>query len=461
MSKKRLKKILILGILSVLILTGCEKLVVKSPTELIHPPKLAVDQEELREVVDQMLPEKTQLTSGMGDKSVAAINYIDLDNDGGDEAIVFYKSQNQEYFAGVMILMHTESGWEIYDIKNEIANDVEEVYFKDVTNNGVKEIIVGYVGEQNFDNYLVIYSVQEREGVSRIFEKSYNELALADFDYDDKIEIVLFQLDRNVLAKAELYKANKGTIYFLNEYEIQDFVSNYDNIAVGNLYKDDIGIVVDFRVGVHTADSIMLKVEKNKLVNIVETNKRIDIINKLSDGNYFIKSQDIDGDGIIEVGEFIKPIGYETIMNRNIPYIERWRTWDGKDSLVFDRQSYINYDYRYRFLFPKKWNDQITIVSNDNRNVEDSKQLVYVTEDGQSLLSLYTLIVVENKQWGELEAKLKKDGKKYDVVAQNATMRYIIIDDEYELSIDKYESSFKSMKLSKEELLEGFDFLKE
>jgi hypothetical protein len=461
MSKKRLKKILILGILSVLILTGCEKLVVKSPTELIHPPKLAVDQEELREVVDQMLPEKTQLTSGMGDKSVAAINYIDLDNDGGDEAIVFYKSQNQEYFAGVMILMHTESGWEIYDIKNEIANDVEEVYFKDVTNNGVKEIIVGYVGEQNFDNYLVIYSVQEREGVSRIFEKSYNELALADFDYDDKIEIVLFQLDRNVLAKAELYKANKGTIYFLNEYEIQDFVSNYDNIAVGNLYKDDIGIVVDFRVGVHTADSIMLKVEKNKLVNIVETNKRIDIINKLSDGNYFIKSQDIDGDGIIEVGEFIKPIGYETIMNRNIPYIERWRTWDGKDSLVFDRQSYINYDYRYRFLFPKKWNDQITIVSNDNRNVEDSKQLVYVTEDGQSLLSLYTLIVVENKQWGEIEAKLKKDGKKYDVVAQNATMRYIIIDDEYELSIDKYESSFKSMKLSKEELLEGFDFLKE
>lgn len=461
MSKKRLKKILILGIMSVLVLTGCEKLVVKSPTELIHPPKLAVDQEELREVVDQMLPEKTQLTSGIGDKSVAAINYIDLNNDGGDEAIIFYKSQNQEYFAGVMILMHTESGWEIYDIKNEIANDVEEVYFKDVTNNGVKEIIVGYVGEQNFDNYLVIYSIEDGEGVSRIFEKSYNELALADFDYDDKIEIVLFQLDRNVSARAELYKASKETIYFLNEYEIQDFVSNYDNIVVGNLYKDDIGMVVDFRVGVHTADSVMLKVEKNKLVNVVETNKRFDTRNKLSDGNYFIKSQDIDGDGIIEVGEFIKPIGYETIMNRNIPYIERWRTWNGEESLILDRQSYINYDYRYRFLFPKKWNDQITIVSIDDRDIDDSKQIVYVTEDGQELLPLYTIIVVDNKQWNDVENNLKKDGKKYDIVAQTATKRYVIIDDGYELPTDDYESSFKSMKLSKEELLEGFDFLKE
>lgn len=454
-------KFLVLGFMSLIMMTGCEKLVVKSPTELIHPPKLAVDQEELREVVDQMLPDNAQLTSGIGEKEVAAINYIDLDQDGGDEAIVFYRSEGQEFFAGVMILKYTENGWEIHDIKNEIASDVEEVHFQDVTNNGIKEIIVGYVGEQNFDKYLVVYRLREDQSVTRAFEKSYSELAIADFDYDDQVEIVLFQLDRNVSATAELYKFKKEDIYLLNEYEMNTFVSNYDNISVGNLYENDIGIVVDFRVGIHSASSIILKVEKNRLVEVVKKDKGLNFRNKIAKKNYFIKSQDIDADGIIEIGEFIKPIGYETTKDYNIPYIVIWKTWDGDESLILDRESYINYENRYRFLFPKKWNDRVTIVENKELEYEYSQQYVYLTDDGKELLPLYTLVVVDKKQWGNVEADLDKNGENYEVLAQNTTKIYIMIDTKYGLEDKAYKAAFDLMKLSKNEIMESFDFLKD
>lgn len=459
---KKIVKISWMALVSTIVLfnlSACQSVVLKSPTELIKPPKLDVDQEEVRQVIEEVLPDKTQLTSIVQKTDVGAINFIDLDGDEVDEAVAFYKSQEKDYLSGVIILKYGESGWEKFDEKKEIANDIESVSFEDVTQDGNKDILVGYIGDKDFDKYLVIYSIDKDEKIIRVFEKSYNELAIADFDYDDQIEIILFQLDRNVSAQAQLYESRNDKFFILDEYEINEYVSAYDNVVVGDLYKDDIGMVVDFRVGAKAAASIMLKVEHDRIVNVLDgENEKYYYEAKYKP--YFIESDDIDNDGIIEIGNIIEPIGYEDISNLNTPYIEEWSVWDGDRKLKLDRQSYSNSKYRFRFLFPEKWNNQITVEKRDLADVEDSIIFSYLTEDGKEILPIYSIQVYSNEKWLLIEPLMKEKSKVYKVIGKNANYTYIICEENYAIDSQEYKERFNDMKINDSEMKDKFYFIK-
>jgi hypothetical protein len=76
-------------------------------------------------------------------------------------------------------------------------------------------------------------------------------------------------------------------------------------------------------------------------------------------------SEDIDGDGIIEISGMREPLGMGQTAMVNMPWIYQYFRWDGAGGLTPILEQYINMRHGYTLQIPPEWNKSFTIDQND------------------------------------------------------------------------------------------------
>ncbi|MGI5998487.1 MAG: hypothetical protein ACOX89_07490, partial [Lutispora sp.] len=85
---------------------------------------------------------------------------------------------------------------------------------------------------------------------------------------------------------------------------------------------------------------------------------------------YPLYNQDINNDGIIEVGVQSEPLEAEGYSMADMPWINNWYQWDGKDGLKKVMEEYSSYSEGYRFIIPESWSGKFTIDKETDENYE-------------------------------------------------------------------------------------------
>ncbi|MNP19065.1 hypothetical protein D3C76_1115750 [compost metagenome] len=101
--------------------------------------------------------------------------------------------------------------------------------------------------------------------------------------------------------------------------------------------------------------------EENKLISVLNIDQTFKDIQ--------IYSEDVDLDGIIDIGILETPKGWEHYSFDEIPWFFSYYQWDGKDGMTFVRQQY--HDYQNRFMlnfFPPEWHGNVTIDTTSNKD---------------------------------------------------------------------------------------------
>lgn len=360
-----MKRIKLLGliVLMALVNTGCIGLN-SSVQGLLKPPKLPVQLEEIKQVIASKYETELKYINPIKGHHTNSTQFVDLDQDGVDEVLIFHKLERAPDPLRVLLLHQTEYGWQIDETIKGIGFDISRVEYTDLNADGKMEVLVGWQGGNTTKKGLSVYSYDSGT-LEPTFETSYTEFAVGDMSGNGEQELLIIELDRTEgVSNATIYDSS---FTYLDETQMEGFINGYYNAVVGMAAENQLGYFLDASTGAHSAFTDLLVYKNGELQNIFYDSKwrRVDKTYKA----YPAKTTDVDKDGIVEIPLLRAPFGYEGSAMAETEWITTWYKWDGKSGLIFNSESYTNGRLGFQYHFPFKWKQNMTVgLSGDELN---------------------------------------------------------------------------------------------
>lgn len=346
--------------LALFILGGCS--IISDPVSLMKTPQISAENESLRAFITSQLPKGAALIRARDNDNTSLIRFADLNNDGKKEVIVFYETTDQAVQLHGSIFENQNGEWVQTVSFDGEGKVLESLRFSDVTNDGSIDMIAGFSrGEEKLQSGLVIYTYHGDHLVKEL-EESYTNYVIDDLNGDGLNDITIVSLKSNEYARMTTYQYNEA-FKELDTLDLDKNVNSYYNVVAGNVAKDKKGIILDAASGSSSGYwySEMIVMEDNKLTPVLNDDQTYKDIQ--------IYSEDVNSDGIYEIGILETPKGWEHFSFDEIPWFFSYYQWDGEDGMTFVRQQY--HDHKNRFLlnfFPPEWHNIVTIDTKSNKD---------------------------------------------------------------------------------------------
>lgn len=405
-------KKMILGLAALaMLLGGCE---MKSGEELMKAPRLTGEQEVISRAIKAQIPNNAKMVSPMSGENKNAIQFCDLDNDGEDEVVVFYKEEDMQKPVTVKVLDRGGQQWEsVYEIAGN-GSEVDRIYYADITGDRKKELIIGWRLFDQTNKGVSIYKIGNNK--KEIFGASYNEMVMTDFNQDEVQELCIIQpRTGTAMQDIVLYRYQKDGVSEVSRMPINMGTDGrFSNVIFGNINANQRGVFLDLLVG----DKIYTKVfgmENDLFQSLFETGEDTTQLRDVHE-----KCQDINSDGIVEIPIVRPMLSYENVDSIVAENVVGWNIWqDG--TLQEVEKSFNNYIDGYFFIYPAAWkNEEITVNRQSNQGENKIEFLMKVGFDYKPVLTIYSYYVKDLKST-DLEGKTEIARTLNNVYAVSAT----------------------------------------
>ncbi|WP_054955832.1 hypothetical protein [Paenibacillus dakarensis] len=364
--KTKMMKAAVSGML-MLLLGGCS--FIDDPVSLMSTPDLPADKQTLMGAIKSQMPENSDIIRPKSNSLTSSIRVEDLNNDGTMEAVVFYITPNEEVQIHGMILQQQGSSWvKRLDFEGE-GTILETFELIDITNDGNIDIVAGFSrGEENVQNGLVVYSYAD-DALEKVLQLPYTHFDVTDLNGDKVKELTVVSLQQYELSFITTYQFDKDTHDFkeLAKLDLGKNVEKYYNIVSGKVAKDKEGIILDTSIISNSSTSKLIVMEDGALVDVLKEDAAFKELP--------IESEDIDGDGILEIGLLEEPIGWNGGIIEDIPYFYAYYQWDGKthlanikDGLKFVIQRYQDSENQFFLTFRSEWHNKLTVHPDSDKD---------------------------------------------------------------------------------------------
>lgn len=392
--------IILFGIITIF-LSSCS---ISTPEQLLQAPQLNTSKKEMIDAVERFKPQNTvdYFLIYYQDNKPTNMIIKDLDNDGQNEIISFYRSKVTEKI-GVVILGKIDGIWQKKFENFFETYEIFQVWIDDLDGNKNREILLQCYSynveyeesDPNTKKFTIVYQDSNNEfnyteeipfsvmSIGKLTSNSReNDVVICEknnsIENDNIINFVIYNFDGEKLIK-KIGKALNG-------------VSDPYNITIGKVTDDKIGIFLNFlndkfyamtRIFFYDAKQNQILSSKNAM----GFNETDHILN--------LESIDIDKDGIVEVGYYFKSPNYTVpIEDMSISGLINgyFKILPG-NKLEFVREIYYDAGLEYLINFPKSFKGKYTLkVSEDGLDV----YVNYVDSEGTE----YPLFNVKKvKKW--------------------------------------------------------------
>lgn len=424
--------------------------------KLMSPPKPTGEMAEIVSAIEEVSGNKINFKYPQNGDYRSAIIMQDIDNDGEDEAIAMYQVADEESIMHVAIIdkvngKYVNSG----DFKYK-ASDVDKVCFGDIDGDGQKKVFVGFSSYNNSGKTIAM-CYKGTEYVTQELEETYSDFIVADFDGDNRDELLTLTLSRTDSnaesedktsdreANAKLIRCEKDSLSqrFLYKFEVMDKApmdSNalrYVNTLFGQIDANQRGAVVDSMVSgnVVATEIVYWDNREERLVTPLynmQTHK-----SQLFYRESLILSADVNEDGIIEIPSVDS---YQYMSYKNEAYIVSWIVYNTKTAQTISVREYINNDPdAYIMGIPDKWVDleyqgyKILVKYDENSRTMTVAEKIRADSGITAGVDLMAIQVVNMDDWNNMDEK-----SEYLVLEETPDGVYVakVLNSENPLSID-------------------------
>jgi bla regulator protein BlaR1 len=184
-----------------------------TPVTMIKSPLSVVENQKDTSVdtANSFIPKDSKLTIAKNLEGGTGIELKDIDGDGKEELITFYKTNDAEPKVGMIILKQAgNTKWEkIYEAESEEATAVDYVNCVDITGDGKPEVLVGWFIGSNA-KALDIVSLQNGKP-EKIASDYYSKIEVEDMPdangkTDNKNEVALWVHDTGETYNVDVYR---------------------------------------------------------------------------------------------------------------------------------------------------------------------------------------------------------------------------------------------------------------
>ncbi len=403
---KKFRLLLAAGLL--LLLTGCFS---QSVDELYAPPRAPDDYLKLDNKINEVLNAGGEYAAPLTGDLTQKVQLQDLDGDGVQEAIAFFRVSSSERPLKIYIYRQVGEDYEVAAIIEGEGSAINYVAYENLDGDSSKEIVVSWQMMSDQNHSLAAYSIHKGQ-VLELMRTNYTSFQVCDLDQDSQDEIVVVQTGATEESnRVEFYDYSDGLMELNSSAPLSRNITGLPDggVKTGYLRKNVPAVFVTSSYGYsgtsqeyadsnyketgHITDIFAWK--NNRLVNITldpESGESESTIRWYTN----VGVKDINHDGIMELPDpFALPEPDSTSIAVNFWGIH-WRQYDldGRPHQVFT--TYYNDKDGWYFILPDQWDGKITVSRNDmvgggERAVIFSHWEGSEDEDPSPFLVVYTL----------------------------------------------------------------------
>lgn len=368
-----------------LLLSGC--MFRASFDELYEVPQLPNEYMELRVQIESILSDGAEYAAPTSGTNIQSVQLVDLDGDGMEEALAFFRSSSEERPLKIYIFQAVEDSYEQVALIEGSGTSIHSISYVDMDGDGVREIIVGWRVNAEYQA-VGVYSIRNFEP-KLLVEGLYTQYEILDFDSDGTQEMVLMRSDTDGEPIAEYYDWSEGLLRFHSFARLSMTMAELDRVDVGSLRGGEVALFVTGVAEDTRAITDILTYSQDVITNIV----RNDVTGVSSEIFRYIdlRPQDIDGDGVTEVP---MPAQLPTSGYGDDSFWQViWRNYNVRGQGEVAIMTYHNNSDGWYLVLPEDWDRRIAVRQEYD---SDERGIVFsvIGQDGESFqdfLGIYTI----------------------------------------------------------------------
>ncbi len=409
---------------------------IDSIESLMRPPKLSGENRLLQQAFEQSVTNSDGIVmkNPLSGLYTSSYLFFDMNNDGEEEAFVFYSDMSEDNLACVSIFKKIDKEWSFVSKIKGQSEDFYEVNFADINGDDISEILLSWKSNENIEPVRAtdfstlgnrVLSVYSFDGVSTTLLKteSYSNIYVYDLNNDGSDDFLFVNLSFSGQDK----KTTGRILSFNNDYSVARELafSLTGLLEVYNIVTDSVTenqndctrVFIDGAIserGVITEVVQVSHADFDLSLPLYENNQS-QYPGTLRDTKLF--SMDFDDDGIIEIPTlevFPGAVRIEKGTNERNPLnLTVWNELNNAEISV-DKKCVINSSYEYLLVVDDSWINKISAIYDYNNS---TLTFYYLNDNGEFDEELFSLRAFSSPEW-------QNDDAEYEKIVENKAYVY-------------------------------------
>lgn len=386
------KKLWLLLALALPLLTGC--MMSASVDELYALPQLPEEYKSLSSRLSEILALGAEYAAPQAGGNLAPVQMVDLDGDGVDEALGFFRNSSEERPLKVYIFQAVDDDYRQTAVIDGSGTAIHSVRYEDMDGDGTREILVSWQVSAEVRT-VSAYGIKGMDP-QQLMSAPYARYEAADLDGDGDQELVVLRSDDSEagLSLADYYDWDSAysSLQLQSTARLSGTVASLQRMQLGTLQDGEPAVFITSRVAgaddTTNAVTDILIYRQPELTNIVlreDTGVSTQIFRYQN-----VASMDINSDGALDVP---RPVGLLSEPGEDTYWKLYWHSYraDGTDRR--EAVTYHNTADGWYLLIPENWDGYFTVRQNNVSPAVHATTFYRVSGRtmGDELLTIYTL----------------------------------------------------------------------
>lgn len=365
---KRRMGLLTLALLLMTLLSGC---FFRGADKLYAVPQPPKDYQALQTRLSEVVAQGGEYAAPLSGDMIQSVQLQDLDGDGKQEAIAFFRLTGEEKPLKIYIFRQRGGDYETMTVIEGAATAVNSVEYVRMNDDARKEIVISWQMSAQI-HALAVYEVGQ-DRVEELLRTDYDSYRLFDLDQDNQQELVVFRTPAEGVPQAEYYDFD-GTLALagtaplsLGAYTNADggVKSGYLTILrTGYLAGREPALFAVSSYGESGTITDIFALREGTFQNITlnpETGESGETVRYYTQ----VSERDIDSDGIMEIPRPVPLADYKVTGDTVNFWLIHWRQFDLDGNPTEVMTTYHNVRDGWYFILPEEWGTKLTLSRSD------------------------------------------------------------------------------------------------
>lgn len=383
-----MKPIRILSVLlSLLVLSGCT---FPSGDDLLAAPKPSTNYQTLQAELEKQIASGISYTAPAEGENRSAIQLVDLDSDGVEEAISFFRGSSSA----------TSNEFEIYVYRKQedqyvctgsiegTGTAIQSVDFPVITPDGRRGMVVTWRLASDGTGALTMCDFDSDCTPGVLLETEYSAMELTDMTGDGAKDLLLMTTAPDGKRVARLYQYGDGSLMMVGEAATSAETVSVERVQTGHVLDDYTAVFAEEKMasGVGLTTDIFV-FSGQTLLNLALDGE--DSITRSTYRPVSVYASDINSDGVTELPRAVLMAGYSDAASSDAVFMLDWYAYSVDEPPTLVMTTYQNISDAWSMLIDPAWHDRITAVKTADSGLSAVTFSEYVGRGGQ--IPLFTI----------------------------------------------------------------------
>ncbi len=383
-------------LLMITLLGGCS---LRSGDGLLLLPKVPAEYVQLQQQLNRILESGAVYAVAETGTNRQAVQLKDLDGDGVEEALAFFRTQSGAY--QVYVFRQEQESYHAIGMAEGYGTTLRAVYYPQLPD-GKSAMAMCWGFDEGGAYGMTVYGVNDG-GMTVLLDAQYGDVTIRDIDKDGSEELA-FAIRDNVtgLYSARVYRWHRDQYRILYDVPMCLEVRSVANMQFGPVENDQLGLYIDSlsTTGGYVTDLICYDGQ-------VAHNRTIDQASGSGSKTWRPASvfcADVSGDGRVDV-----PVSHNFPYDANEVELRARLDWynyspDGTETQVASTLNSVTESWY--LLWPEKWSDQVRVGKSAGAGLSKTIFSTQKSGESQELLTLWMFSGDNREQTSTIYQKL-------------------------------------------------------